>query len=188
MDKGGISNSVIEDTEAWLQQVVIGLNLCPFASKPFRAEQVRFVCSEATTEQSLLEDLQRELRILGDAKAEDIETSLLVAPNVLQDFLDYNQFLDWADQLLRRERWEGIIQIASFHPDYCFAGAAPDDAENLTNRSPYPTLHLIREDSLEAVLERYPDSDRIPDSNIEKMNQLSAKDKARLFPYLFTER
>lgn len=176
---------VIEETKQWLTDVVIGLNLCPFASKPYRADAVRFVCSEATTEQSLLEDLQIELETLVTTPAEQIETSLLIIPNILQDFYDYNQFLEWGDRLLRREKWEGIIQIASFHPDYCFAGVEPSEAENLTNRSPYPVLHLIREDSLESVLEKFPDSHRIPDTNITKMNELCPQDKARLFPYLF---
>lgn len=179
------SHKVIADTRAWLENVVIGLNLCPFASKPFREDAIRFVCSEAATEQQLLEELQSELLTLDNSPVDVIETTLLIVPNFLQDFFDYNQFLEWGDRLLRREQCEGIVQLASFHPDYCFAGAEPDDAENLTNRSPFPMLHLIREDSLEAALEKYPDSDRIPESNIAKMNELSNREKARLFPYLF---
>lgn len=185
MSTSSSENHVIEATENWLRDIVIGLNLCPFASKPYRSDAVRFVCSEAVSEQQLLEDLQRELVKLDAAPSDEIETTLIIIPNFLQDFFDYNQFLEWGERLIRRENWEGVIQLASFHPDYCFAGAEPDDAENLTNRSPYPTLHLIREDSLEAVLDKFPDSDRIPETNIAKMNELTAKEKTRLFPHLF---
>lgn len=176
---------VVTETQCWLVDVVIGLNLCPFASKPQRAGAVRFVCSKATKEETLLEDLQQELCLLAETSVEKIETTLLIVPYFLHDFYDYNQFLEWVDQLLRRESWEGVIQVASFHPEYCFAGTEPEDAENLTNRAPYPILHLIREDRLEEVLEKYPDSDQIPEANITKMNQLSQKDRQRLFPYLF---
>jgi len=173
------------ETRSWLVDVVVGLNLCPFASKPHRAGAVRFICSKATKEEVLLEDLQKELCLLAETPIDQIETTLLIVPHFLHDFYEYNQFLEWVDRLLRRENWEGVIQVASFHPDYCFAGTEPEDAENLTNRAPYPTLHLIREDRLEEVLAKHPDSDQIPETNIAKMNQLSPKDKQRLFPYLF---
>ncbi len=171
----------------WLQEVVIGLNLCPFAAKPQRDQSIGFVVSEAGDEESLLQDLQQQLQRLEDAPVDKLETTLLIVPNFLQNFDDYNQFLNWVDQLLANGGWEGVIQVASFHPDYCFAGTEPDDAENLTNRAPYPIFHLIREDSLESVLQRFPDSDKIPEANIERMNQLSAEDKLALFPYLFDQ-
>lgn len=175
----------IAPVEEWLQQVVIGLNLCPFASRPTRAGLVRMVVSAARDEASLFEDLQRELELLEFSPVAELETTLLIVPHMLGDFGDYNQFLNWVDQLIVRRGWEGEFQVATFHPHYQFAGTQPEDAENLTNRSPYPLLHLLREESLEQVLERYPDSDAIPEANIRRMNQLSDEEKQRLFPYLF---
>lgn len=178
--------SVENQVKRWLQEVVIGLNLCPFAAKPTRAGSVRFAVSDASSEETVLETLQEELARLGAASPAEIETTLVITPNALLDFYDYNQFLDWVDQLLRREQWEGEIQVASFHPRYCFAGTEEGDPENLTNRSPYPIFHLIREDSLSEILEKFPDSDRIPEANILRMEGLSLADKQRLFPYLFS--
>ncbi len=171
----------------WLHEVVIGLNLCPFAAKPNRDQSIDFVVSEAKDEDVLLQDLQQQLQHLQDTPVEELETTLVIVPDFLQDFDDYNQFLSWVDQLLSRGGWNGVIQVASFHPDYCFADTDPNDAENLTNRAPYPIFHLIREDSLESVLQRFPDSDKIPEANIERMNQLSAEEKLALFPYLFSQ-
>ncbi len=181
-----ISKLAEEQVKSWLQEVVIGLNLCPFASKPQRDKTIAFVVSQARDQEALLQDLHQQLQRLEETPVEELETTLVIVPDFLQDFDDYNQFLNWVDQLLTRGQWDGIIQVASFHPDYCFAGTDPDDAENLTNRSPYPIFHLIREDSLESVLQRFPDSDRIPETNIERMKQLSAKQKLALFPYLFS--
>ena len=177
--------SVENQVKRWLEEVVIGLNLCPFAAKPARAGRVRFLVSEASTEEAVLEVLQEELTRLHAASPDDIETTLVITPNALSDFYHYNQFLDWVDQLLKRGQWEGDIQVASFHPRYCFAGTEEGDSENLTNRSPYPIFHLIREQSLSEMLEKFPDSDRIPEANILRMEGLSQADKQRLFPYLF---
>lgn len=174
-----------ETVRQWLQDVVIGLNLCPFAAKPTRAKTVRFVVTDMSSEESVLEVLRVELETLSAADPDDIETTLVITPNALPDFYDYNQFLDWVDQLLKREGKEGEIQVASFHPRYCFAGTEEEDAENLTNRSPYPIFHLIREDSLSDVLRRFPDSDRIPEANIQTVESLTQSEKLRLFPYLF---
>lgn len=169
----------------WLNEVVIGLNLCPFASKPTRENRVRFFVSLAVGDESLLQDLQQEMELLDKTPASEIETTLVIIPQHLQDFFDYNQFLNWADQLLKRNRWVGVYQLATFHPDYCFAGAAPEDAENLTNRAPYPILHIIREASLEKALDFYPDVDEVPAVNQARVGALTPAEKQALFPYLF---
>lgn len=156
----------------WLAQVVVGLNLCPFARRPFEAGQVRFAVSDAEDEEALLGDLLAELSWLDAQERAQTETTLLVVPRMLADFLDYNDFLSLVDVLLERFSWEGRFQIASFHPDYQFAGTEPDDAENYTNRAPWPVLQLLREDSLEQMLAAYPTPERIPERNIETMNRL----------------
>lgn len=175
--------------EQWLEQVVIGLNLCPFASKPHRQKQVRIRVCDADAELTLLETLQDELRLIDESPVTEagtgIETTVLVIPSLLQHFDDYNQFLDLVDALLDEFDWAGEYQIASFHPQYCFAGVAPDSPENLTNRSPYPLLHIIREASIEAALEHYDDPEGIPERNIEKMHALSEDEKRLLFAYLY---
>ncbi len=175
----------VAEVRAWLDDVVIGLNLCPFASRPARLGQVHYSVSEAEDEEQLLQELQAELQALEATSAGERETTLLIVPTLLEDFYDYNQFLEWVDQLILRGGWEGQFQVASFHPHYQFAGTEPDDAENLTNRAPYPILHLLREQSLEAMLARYPDSDQIPERNIATMNELSEAQIQRLFGYLF---
>ena len=176
---------VIANVARWLNEVVIGLNLCPFSAKPTRENRVRFVVSNAQEDEDLLQDLQREMELLDEKLASEIETTLVIIPNHLQDFFDYNQFLNWADQLLKRNRWVGVYQLATFHPDYCFADAEPDDAENLTNRAPYPVLHIIREASLEKALEYFSDVDEIPEINKVRVESLTAEEKQKLFPYLF---
>jgi len=154
----------------WVESLVVGLNLCPFAKRELVKNRVRFSVTEAVTEEQLLADLQAELELLNSDEA--IETTLLIHPKVLQEFYDYNQFLSYADSLLAQMGLNGVYQIASFHPDYQFGGTEPDDVENYTNRSPYPMLHLIREESLERSIANYPDSDQIPERNIELLNSL----------------
>ncbi|KKC99092.1 DUF1415 domain-containing protein [Photobacterium halotolerans] len=179
--------SYLNNVEQWLDNVVIGLNLCPFAAKPRRKGQIRIAIYETDSLETLLENIYQELIRLDDTLVCDLDTSLIVCPNVLQDFDEYNQFLDMVDALIRQCDRDGIYQVASFHPDYYFYGTQPDDAENLTNRAPYPIFHLIREDSMEKVLAHYPDPEGIPERNIEKMNALSEKDIRRLFPFLFSK-
>jgi hypothetical protein len=174
-----------QEVQQWLEDVVIGLNLCPFAAKPNRNKQIKIFVSEATTEEVLLEDVLQELMNLDSKTAEELETTLVTIPNMLQDFMDYNFFLDWVDALIKQQEWEGIYQIATFHPDYCFGGAEPEDDENLTNRSPYPVLHLIREESMEKVLKHYPNPEAIPDTNIARVEALTPEERRKLFPYLF---
>ncbi|KEF31417.1 hypothetical protein D777_01766 [Marinobacter nitratireducens] len=164
---------VVESTRKWVEDVVVGYNLCPFAKRELVRNRVRFVVSEATTEDELLRDLHAELHRLDDEP--EIETTLLIHPHALTDFGAYNDFLDAADGLLAFLEMDGIYQIASFHPDYQFEGTDPEAAENYTNRSPFPMLHLLREASLEAAIENYPDIDAVPARNIELMNDLGAE-------------
>ena len=164
----------------WLERAVIGLNLCPFAKAVYAKEQVRIVISDASTASALLEQLGEELVLLRDTPATQTDTTLLVHPQVLGDFLDYNDFLDAADGLVDALQLEGVLQVASFHPDYQFAGTAPDDAENLTNRAPYPCLHLLREDSVARAVAAYPEPDSIIERNIKTMQALGAEGFAAL--------
>lgn len=163
---------VIAQTRHWLEQLVLKHNLCPFAHKPYQAGLVRFAVSAATRPGLLLADLDRELRHLQATPATELETTLLIHPAVLGDFYAYNDFLDTVDDLLAAQGLEGIFQVASFHPVYQFSGTEPDDTENYTNRSPFPMLHLLREDSIEQAISRYGDVEEIPERNIETMHRL----------------
>ncbi|MBE4148640.1 DUF1415 domain-containing protein [Vibrio parahaemolyticus] len=178
-------NAITQQVDQWLNDVVIGLNLCPFAAKPQRNKQIKIFVSKATQEEALLEDILLQLIELSTTEPEKLETTLVVVPNMLQDFWDYNFCIDWVEGLIKQHDWEGIFQVATFHPDYCFGGAAPEDDENLTNRSPYPIFHLIREESMEKVLKHYPDPESIPDTNIARVSALSEEERKKLFPYLF---
>ncbi|MFZ3431601.1 DUF1415 domain-containing protein [Vibrio harveyi] len=178
-------NAITEQVDQWLNDVVIGLNLCPFAAKPQRNKQIKIFVSEASQEEALLEDILLQLIELSNTEPEKLETTLVVVPNMLQDFWDYNFFIDWVEGSIKQQDWEGIFQVATFHPDYCFGGAEPEDDENLTNRSPYPVFHLIREESMEKVLKHYPDPESIPDTNIARVSALSEEERKKLFPYLF---
>ncbi|MDF4972324.1 DUF1415 domain-containing protein [Vibrio parahaemolyticus] len=178
-------NAITQQVDQWLNDVVIGLNLCPFAAKPQRNKQIKIFVSEATQEEALLEDILLQLIELSTTESEKLETTLVVVPNMLQDFWDYNFCIDWVEGLIKQQDWEGTFQVATFHPDYCFGGAAPEDDENLTNRSPYPIFHLIREESMEKVLKHYPDPESIPDTNIARVSALSEEERKKLFPYLF---
>lgn len=170
----------IAETRKWLEQIVIGLNLCPFAKAVYVKDQVRFVLSDATTPEALVEELAEELILLRDTPAEQIDTTLIVHPDVLTDFLEYNDFLDNADAAIEALDLQGILQVASFHPQYQFAGVAPDDVSNYTNRSPYPTLHLLREDSVERAVAAFPDPDVIVERNIETLDKLGIEGWTRL--------
>jgi len=140
--------------------------------------------SEALAEEALLADIETELQRLDSEPVTRLETTLVIAPKVLSDFWDYNQFIDWVESLISRNGWQGVYQLATFHPHYCFAGAEPEDAENLTNRAPYPIFHLIREASMAEVLNRYPDPESIPENNIDRVSALTEAERRRLFPYL----
>ena len=162
----------VADTRRWLERAVIGLNLCPFAKAVVAKQQLRIVLSDASTPDALLAQLGEELLLLRDTPADQIDTTLLVHPDVLGDFLDYNDFLEQADALVEALELDGILQVASFHPDYQFAGSEPDAVENFTNRSPYPTLHLLREDSVSRAVDAYPDPDAIIERNVATLRAL----------------
>ncbi len=161
---------IVQPVRQWVEALVVGMNLCPFAKRELVNNRVRFATTTSVTKEQLLMALQSELDLLNTDSS--IETTLLIHPGVLQDFYDYNQFLNYADSLLAEMGLEGIFQIASFHPDYQFNGTKPDDVENYTNRSPHPMLHLIREASLERAIANYPEADQIPQRNIALMNDL----------------
>ena len=167
--------AVEADVRRWLERVVIGLNLCPFAKAVYTKQQARIVISDATTGRALLEQLGEEMALLRDTSADEVDTTLLVHPQVLTDFLDYNDFLDDADALIEAMELDGVLQVASFHPHYQFAGTEPDDAENLTNRAPYPILHLLREASVDRAVAAYPDPDGIIDRNIATVRELGTE-------------
>jgi uncharacterized protein len=169
------ANDPVVATRRWLERAVIGLNLCPFAKAVLAKEQVRFVLSDAQTPEDLLAQLGEELLWLQDAPADAIDTTLLIHPQVLTDFLDYNDFLDAADALVEALKLDGVLQVASFHPGYRFAGSAPDDVENFTNRSPYPTLHLLREDSVSRAVDAFTDADAIVERNVRTLRRLGVE-------------
>lgn len=170
----------IDDTRLWVERVVIGLKLCPFAPAPALKNLIRYVVSAASTREALLEDLIAELQQLGETSPEEIETTLLIHPNVLGDFHEYNDFLEVADEALAVLGFEGEIQIASFHPDYQFADTEADDLGNATNRSPYPMLHLLREASIARAVDSFGDTDAISVTNIATLKQLGHEGLAAL--------
>jgi hypothetical protein len=159
-------------TRAWLETDVIGLNLCPFAKAVHSAGQIRYFVSGAETEDALRADLVSELNFLRSVEAAEVDTTLLIHPKVFDDFLDYNDFLTVAEAAIQELGLVGIFQVASFHPRYQFAGTRTHDVENRTNRSPYPTLHLLREESVQRAVDGYPDALGIPRRNVETMRRL----------------
>lgn len=165
-------NRIVEQTKEWLEKAVIGLNLCPFAKPVYTQNLIRYEVSSAKTGGELLSALGSELSLLARTPATEIETTLLIHPEVLNDFLDYNDFLSLAESLLVEMKLEGVIQIASFHPQFQFAGTEINDITNFTNRSPYPSLHLLQEESVSRAVDSSVDVDSIPDKNIQTMNLL----------------
>ena len=165
----------------WIEQAVLGLGLCPFAGEHWHAGRVRLVVTEATSEQELLEALRVEVELLEEADPKLIETTLLIVANLLREFADYNQFLSVVDEFADAQRWTGRFQIASFHPDYQFADTKPDDPENLTNRSPYPLLHVLRESTVTRALAEYPTPDQISTTNIDTLRALSDERRQEIF-------
>jgi uncharacterized protein len=168
----GANDDVISTTRHWLMQAVVGLNLCPFARRVVEREQLRIQVSHRTDPMELLVDVHQELELLANSSAQTLETSLLVMPSALHEFFDFNDFLGDAEDLLQRLDLEGVIQIASFHPDYQFAQVPAQDIGNYTNRSPYPTLHFLREDSLSEAIDSYGDTDVIVERNQQTMRDL----------------
>ncbi|MDP5171657.1 MAG: DUF1415 domain-containing protein [Bacteroidia bacterium] len=159
-------------TKKWVEQFVIGLGLCPFASAPMRAGLVHINVSEATTLEALVADLVREVEQLVARSRGERETTLLVTPFVLEDFEEFLDFLSEMEALWEEANLDGVLQLVSFHPDYRFAGAPDNDPANATNRSPFPMLHLLREDSVTEVLETHPDPDGIPERNVRLLRRM----------------
>ncbi|MEB3230900.1 MAG: DUF1415 domain-containing protein [Leptolyngbyaceae bacterium] len=177
-------SQIVQGVRQWLEQVVIGLNLCPFVIEPWRKDQLRIRVSDARTEQELLTDLHAELALLDRIHPDILDTSLLVLPYLFPDFEAYNEFLTLADLLLQEFGWDGDYQIASFHPSYRFDGTEYGDPENLTNCSPYPILHILREHSVSLALANYPNPEQIPERNIQTVQALDPAEKQQLFPFL----
>jgi hypothetical protein len=167
-----LSDQVIAETRNWLERAVIGLQLCPFAAVPHLNDRVRYCVSAQRSGVGLLEELCHELRTLQDADPLKCETTLLIHPHVLTDFLEYNDFLDACDAAIAELGFEGELQVASFHPQYQFAGTDVQDIENYSNRSPYPMLHLLREASVARAVANFPHIDRIGEMNKETLRRL----------------
>ena len=165
-------DQIIAATRNWLEKAVIGLNLCPFAKAVHVKKQIRYIVSNATTPEALLETLMNELQFLSDTDPDLVDTTLLIHPFVLTDFLDYNEFLDVADAAVEDMQLDGELQVASFHPQYQFADTDINDISNYTNRAPYPILHLLREESIERAVAAFPEASEIFDKNIETLEQL----------------
>lgn len=179
-----VSDPIEAAVRRWLESVVIGLNLCPFAAQPYRSGRVRVVVSAAREDIGLLSELQAELQRLDETSTEQLETTIIVIPEMLTDFLEYNDFFQYVDALLEQQDWEGLVQVAGFHPHYQFADTEPGDRSNDTNRAPYPLLHLLREESVSRALLTYPNAEDIPARNIRRMESLSDVERSTLFPYL----
>ena len=176
-------DSVIAATRRWIADVVVGLNLCPFARRPFDADLIRYAVSDATDELHLIADLHAELTCLVSTPRADLETTLLILPHALPDFRDFNDFVGIAEQHLDDRGLTGVVQLAHFHPRYQFAGTKPEAVENYTNRSPYPMLHLLREDSVSEANENVEFVAGIPDRNIALLRRLGlAAIRAKLPP------
>ena len=172
---------ILAHTQQWLEKAVIGLNLCPFAKAVHVKKQIRYVVSTAQDTDTLEEELIAELQGLATSDPNLIDTTLLIHPYVLNDFLDYNDFLDRVDAALEALALDGELQVASFHPNYQFADAGPDDIDNYTNRAPYPILHLLRESSIERAVAAFPDAAEIYERNIETMQRLGHAGWRQLF-------
>jgi uncharacterized protein len=173
MNRNFSTSAIIEATRQWVTDFVVGLELCPFARRELDSNRIRITVTDAETEEQLLLALHQEMTYLSHHS--DTETTLLVHPKTLREFSDYNQFLDYVDQLLEQQDLVGIYQVASFHPQYQFGGTGVDDPENYSNRSPFPMLHIIREESLEKALASYPDIETVPERNIALMNAMGGK-------------
>ena len=166
--------TIIAETRAWVNRAVIGLNLCPFAKAVAVKDQIRYVVTDAVSSQVLRENLCDEIRLLAAASPAEIETTLLIHPGTLTDFLDFNDFLAVAEAAVAELGCEGVLQVASFHPQYQFAGTEIDDVTNATNRSPYPTLHLLREESVTRAVAAFPNPETIFETNIRTMRATGA--------------
>ena len=169
------NEQVLEQTRHWLEKAVIGLNLCPFAKAVYVKNQVRLVVSHARHADDLLEELDRELDLLVATPALDIDTTLLIHPTLFEDFLDFNDFLEVAEGVVDEHELEGVVQLASFHPQFQFDGTEPDDIGNYTNRAPFAMLHLLREESVERAVAAFPEAESIFKQNIATLKKLGSE-------------
>ena len=165
-------DAVLAQTRHWLEAAVIGLNLCPFAKAVYIKNQVRLVVSRARHADDLLEELDRELDLLVATPSEEVDTTLLIHPTLFEDFLDFNDFLEIAEGVVGEHGLEGVVQLASFHPQFQFERTEPDDIGNYTNRAPFAVLHLLREDSVERAVEAFPQAESIFEQNIATLEKL----------------
>lgn len=192
---------ITQAIEHWISNIVIGLNLCPFAAKPFKAGQVKIIVVEFKSVEQVLRQVRKEIELLipDDSVDNDIagarhggmqsqplrpETTLVAISDGLHDFMQYLDCANKVERAIKRNGWEGEVQLATFHPQYCFADAKPMDSSNLTNRAPYPIFHLLKEDSVEQALMHYPHVDLIPQNNINTVSGLTENEKDKLFHYL----
>ena len=173
-------DTVIADTRRWLERAVIGLNLCPFAKAPHAKGQIHYAVCEGDDRQALLTMLRAELQALADASPDERETTLLIAPRGFDDFLDFNDLLDEADAVVTALDLDGTLQVAPFHPRFQFAGTDEDDITNATNRAPYPTLHLIREESIDRAVAAFPEAEAIYEANMATLEKLGDEGWAAL--------
>jgi hypothetical protein len=176
-----LAAEIVAATQVWLERAVIGLNLCPFAKAVHVKKQIRYAVTAAQTADELLAELEHELQLLAGTDPKLLDTTLLIHPQAMVDFLDFHFFLAEADALIRKLGFDGVFQIASLHPQYEFAGSEPDEIENFTNRSPYPTLHLLREASIDRAVAAFPDAADIFEKNIETLNRLGHEGWRRLW-------
>ena len=181
LDQDKLNDKIIDAVKDWILITIIGFNFCPFAKREFDRESIHFEVVDDKNTEEQLHALANEMARLDDNP--EIETSIVIYPIGLESFFDYLDFLEFANDLLIEQGYEGTYQLASFHPDYCFEDASQDDAANFTNRSPYPLIHIIREKSLEAVLEKYPNPENIPLKNI----QLAQEKGAQIFSDILSD-
>lgn len=180
-----VACEVEQHVQSWFERVVLGLNLCPFAHSPAKQGRVRFSVLNEEGEQALLETLEKELNMLRRSDPQVLETTVIIAPAGFDDFYYYMSVIDYVDRWLFKNGWEGEVQVASFHPQYQFAGTQHEDIQNLTNRAPYPLFHLIREASLTAVIDGGANTHSIPQRNVERISALTQEELKELFPYLY---
>ncbi len=185
MARSANDQQVVSDVKSWFIKAVLGLNLCPFAHKPYQQGSIRFELTNANNEEACLQDIYLNFQQLESQS--EIETTVLICPNIFSSFEDYNQFLDVLDTLIENEGWQGIFQIASFHPDYVFADTDHKDRANWTNRSPYPLFHLIREQSITAANQSSVDVGKVPENNILKLRSLTTQQIEEIFTHSQTK-
>lgn len=175
---------VVEQTRRWVENVVVGLNLCPFAAPVVRQQSIRYAESPAEDDHAVLQDFLTELDRLQQTDENELSTTLVIYPHALADFYHYLDLLSDMEKLLKKAGLRGVFQLASFHPDYLFGGVPEDDRSHWTNRAPYPTVHIIREGEMSRVLTHYKNPEQIPERNIQLLREMSDEKLAELYPHL----